>query len=668
MSKKSTILYLTFCLVFTHITLFSQGFLRVDGQKIVNDTDDNFIIRAYNVGGWLVQEGYMLQTGEKDAEHQIRAAIQDLVGEDRTNELYDLYQDNYVRKIDIDSLAAWGFNSIRLPMHWNKLISQIDPIQFDESGFQRLNDALDWCKQNNMYVILDLHAAPGGQSKGGIADYNPAIPYLWESEVMKTATVNLWREIARRYVNEPWIGGYDLINEPAEDLGPDAPALRELYIRITDAVREIDNNHIVYIEGNWYATTFDGLTPPWDDNMVYSFHKYWNQTDQGTIQYLLNIRSTHNRPLWLGETGENSNDWFRETVELMERNNIGWAFWPHKKIESISCPVNVRKVQGYNSITNYWNGNGTRPNEDYAYTVLTNQFNAMKLENCKIQPSVYKALTHPRPTESSPFVDHQVPGIIAGSDYDLGGQGVGYFDADYKNTGSGSYNQGWSYRNDGVDIESTTDFLGNGYNVGWISSGEWLKFTANIAESGYHKFNLSFAGTTSDGLAILNLGSDLLFNIDVPNTGGSQNWEIVSVDSVFLPAGVHTFQLRFFQTSSSGYFNYNYMEINSLVVSNEDESIYPTEFNLFQNYPNPFNPTTTVKYNLPETSKIQLNLYNSLGEKVKSVLNSEQSAGSYEYTLNGSDLSSGIYFLELQGQSLVERKSFRSTIKMMLMK
>ena len=47
--------------------------------------------------------------------------------------------------------------------------------------------------------------------------------------------------------------------------------------------------------------------------MVYSFHKYWNQTDQGTIKYLISIRSTYNRPLWLGETGENSNDWFRET-------------------------------------------------------------------------------------------------------------------------------------------------------------------------------------------------------------------------------------------------------------------------------------------------------------------------------------------------------------------
>ena len=104
--------------------LIAQGFLRVDGDKIVNDNDQNYILKGMNLGGWLVQEGYMLHTGEKDAEHQIREAIRELVGEERTVELYELYHKNYVRKIDIDSLAAWRFNSIRLPMHWNKLVLQ----------------------------------------------------------------------------------------------------------------------------------------------------------------------------------------------------------------------------------------------------------------------------------------------------------------------------------------------------------------------------------------------------------------------------------------------------------------------------------------------------------------------------------------------------------------
>jgi len=651
--------------------IFGQGFLRVDGQKIINDVNDNFILKGMGLGGWLVQEGYMLQTGVKDAEWQIREAIRDLVGEEKTVELYKLYHKNYVNKIDIDSLFAWGFNSIRLPMHWNKLISNIDPLTYNEEGFKTIDTLLTWCRENQMYLILDLHAAPGGQSKGGIADYNPSIPYLWESEQMKNVTVDLWKTLAQRYLNEEWIGGYDLINEPAEDLGVNAPALRDLYIRITNAIREVDNNHIVFIEGNWYATTFDGLMPPWDDNLVYSFHKYWNETDQGTIQYLLGFRNTYDRPLWLGETGENSNDWFRENVQLMANNNIGWAWWPHKKIENISSPLSAPKVEGYQQLLNYWNGSGSKPNDLYAYSVLVNQFNTLKFENCKIQSEVYNSLFEPQPSVSSPFVYHEIPGIIFGSDYDIGGQGVGYYDLAYKNTGGVSgpaYNSGYSYRNNGVDLENCLDFIRNGYNVGWIESGEWLKFTANIVDSGYYKIDFRFASTSDQGIFILDIDSKNLFSKTIPNSGGWQTWQTISQDSVLLPEGKHKLLLRFFLTGNSGGFNFNYIEFTSLVTDVSENNKLPQEYKLFQNYPNPFNPNSKIVYNIPETSEVQIVLFNSLGEKQETLVNSYQQAGKYEYNILGKNLSSGIYFCELNASSQITGKTHRSTIKMVLLK
>ena len=73
--------------------------------------------------------------------------------------------------------------------------------------------------------------------------------------------------------------------------------------------------------------------------MVYAFHKYWNETDQGTIQYLLNMRNDHNTPLWLGETGENSNPWYYETRQLAEQHEIGWNWWTHKKLETTRAPL-----------------------------------------------------------------------------------------------------------------------------------------------------------------------------------------------------------------------------------------------------------------------------------------------------------------------------------------
>ena len=106
------------------------------------------------------------------------------------------------------------------------------------------------------------------------------------------------------------IGGYDLINEPVLPGGVGLEEFRQLYIDITDAIREVDNNHIVYIEGNWYGTDFSGLTPPWDDNMSYSFHKYWGETSIGTIQSYISMSNQYDIPLWMGESGENSNHWY----------------------------------------------------------------------------------------------------------------------------------------------------------------------------------------------------------------------------------------------------------------------------------------------------------------------------------------------------------------------
>ena len=182
---------------------------------------------------------------------------------------------------------------------------------------------------------------------------------LWESDANKQKMVALWDKLAERYKNEEWIGGYDILNEPNWNLS--GSEIRNLYVQVTNAIRSHDTNHIIFIEGNWFANDYTGLTPPWDDNMVYSFHKYWNVNTQNTIQWVLDMRNQYNVPLWMGESGENSNVWFKEAISLFEDNDIGWAWWPWKRIETTVSSLSITSNSNYNAVVEYFKGNASAP-------------------------------------------------------------------------------------------------------------------------------------------------------------------------------------------------------------------------------------------------------------------------------------------------------------------
>jgi aryl-phospho-beta-D-glucosidase BglC (GH1 family) len=179
--------YLLFLFLVVTVSAFSQGFLHRNGQNIVDGNNKNILLRGLGLGGWMVQEGYMLQTQSfASPQYQIKTRIENLIGSADTEKFYATYKDNGVTKRDIDSLAAWGFNSIRLPMHYNLYTPSIQEekkgqVSWLEEGFVRTDSLLNWCAANKIYLILDLHATPGGQGKdAAISDYDDSKPSLWE--------------------------------------------------------------------------------------------------------------------------------------------------------------------------------------------------------------------------------------------------------------------------------------------------------------------------------------------------------------------------------------------------------------------------------------------------------------------------------------------------------
>lgn len=653
-----------FCLLLNTLAL-SKGFLKTQNTKIVNGNGEEVLLRGIGLGGWLLQEGYMIKTSAfANAEHQIRKNIENLIGAAKTDEFYSKYHENFITREDIDSITSWGFNSIRLPMHYNKLTPEDQPYVYTEEGFLTIDTLLSWCKANEIYLILDLHAAPGGQSDEPISDYDPSKPSLWESDLNKQRTVDLWKKLAQRYVDEEWIGGYDLINEPKWNLGTNNEPLRELYIQITDAIRDIDTNHIIFIEGNWFATNFTGLTPPWDNNMCYSFHKYWNENSQASIQGYLNLRN-YNVPLWNGESGENSNQWFAESIKLMEDNNVGWAWWTHKKIDNIAGPLSAVKLPQYQQLLDYWSGTGSKPSESFAYAALLAQADKLKISQCEFHPDMIDAMFRQvQENTSVPYKKNNIPGRIYMVNYDMGQNGVAYSDFENQNStgspGGQAWNNGGVYRNDGVDIERCSDNFTNGYNVGWIESGEWLKFTVDIEIAGVYSASIRLACANPGGKISLNLEDRALGKlIDVPVTGGWQNWQTVILDNVELPAGRHELSVKFY----FGGFNINFIEFFPNTVGIIENKKVPDSFELQQNTPNPFNNSTVIRYSIPEDSIVSLNVYSLTGELVDNLISEFQQSGNYTLNWDTKNINSGVYFYRISTST-----GFEKTKKAVLLK
>ena len=632
---------------------FSQGFLHTEGKEIVEGNGEPILLRGFGLGGWLVPEGYMLINRAWiegfESPTQIENHILDLIGEEKSKEFWEEYRKNFVSRTDIDQIAEWGFNHIRLPFHYKQFHTEDGSTPI---GYEIVDSLLSWCEPYNMYVILDMHCAPGAQNGGPISD-SDGIARLWLEEDKKELTVEIWREIAEYYSDNTLIGGYDLINEPVLPQGVTLSEFKQLYIDITQAIREVDQNHIVFIEGNWYGTDFSGLTPPWDDNMSYSFHKYWGETDISTIQSYITMRNTYDVPLWMGESGENSNSWYYEAlVKLLEENNIGWNFWCHKKADKITSPYSAIISPEYNSLLNYFEGTTFPPTAEEAEYALLTLTTHLKIENCAVNEGVIKCLTDPEyGSVSKPYRPHSIPGTIAAVHYDIGNWGVSYTDDNWYNNGDGGYNDGWSYRNDGVDVEKNTNPNGYPYNVGWTEVGEWIGYTVEDVTPGTYNINVSVASNGVAGMFFIQINGVNVSVVNVPaSTGGWYNWVDLTISDVEISSGDQFIRLQIVQ----GGFNIESITFES-VLSASNESLFSNQFKLETAYPNPFNNEIKIPYKSSSNDIISAKIFNLKGQTIVELYSGKKKAGDHYLTWNGlnnvrEEVPSGTYILVIDNE------------------
>nr|WP_321451544.1 cellulase family glycosylhydrolase [uncultured Carboxylicivirga sp.] len=550
-------------LLLCSIPMLSQGFLRAEGKEIVNDKGA-FLLKSIGTGNWMIQEGYMMQsTGANINTHtQFRNKLASVIGEEKTADFYKNWLANQFSKSDLDSMKQWGFNAVRPALHykWFTLPIQQEKRNSQEQlsntwlpkGFAMLDSLVSWCKANQMYVIFDMHGTPGGQGKdANISDYDPQYPSLWESKDNQKKLITLWKEIATRYKDEPWVGGYELINEPNWNVDQtgnqngcectDNEALWDLHQELIEAVREVDQKHLIFISGNCWGNNYNGFEnhslKDIDDNVALTFHKYWNTNHQNSITAWLEMRDKYNMPIWMSESGENSNQWFAEAIELFESNNIGWSWWPVKK-SRLNNVLRVATPQNYLQLIHSWEEGQTPLDADQTYKAVMDYAEAQKTENCIVGKDVIYALLHENSYQATePFKTHQLNTWIQCVDYDLGNEEAAYHDSVSQDIHNGDvkwsvWNSGNQYRNDGVDIG-----LNNGeYYVGWTEDNEWLQFTILIPQEGEYNIQLKAAGEAGV-VSVLADSKIVAENVWINETKDPFGWKTTKIKKVQLPKG-----------------------------------------------------------------------------------------------------------------------------------
>lgn len=387
-----------------HADVTPEDFIRIDGTDLVAPDGSVFFIKGTNLGNWLNPEGYMFGFSKTNSAGMIDQMFRELVGPDFTDEFWKLFKDNYITREDIEFIASTGSNTIRVPFHY-KLFTDEDymGLKSQQDGFKRLDDVIGWCREFGLYVILDMHDAPGGQTGDNIDD-SYGYPWLLESEASQQLFCDIWRDIADYYKNEPVILGYDLINEPIAPYFDNMDELNEklepLHKRVVAAIREVDTNHIILLGAPQWNGNFKPFKDwTYDDKLMWTCHRYGGDPIRPAIMNFIEFRDSTGLPMYMGEIGHNTYEWQETFCRTMIEANIGYTFWPYKKIRNscfsgITPPENWDKVVGFSEAprSTFSEIRAARPDQEIARKAMLDFIEASRFENCTPQDSYIKSL------------------------------------------------------------------------------------------------------------------------------------------------------------------------------------------------------------------------------------------------------------------------------------
>jgi aryl-phospho-beta-D-glucosidase BglC (GH1 family) len=386
--------------------LQAQGkFIHVDGPDLVQPNGERLFIQGTNLGNWLNPEGYMFGLKKTNSAWMIDLMLKEMVGPDATADFWHAFLTNYITKADIDFIAAQGANTVRLPFNY-KLFTDEDYM--GETGqkqpFLLMDRVVAWCKANGLYLILDMHDCPGSQTGDNIDD-GYGYPWLFESERSQQLFCDIWQQIARHYRDESTILGYELMNEPIahyfENKDSLYTLLQPLYKRAVKAIRTVDQNHVILLGGaHWNSFFFMFDDWMFDKNIMFTCHRYGGPATKEAIKEYIDFRDKTQLPMYMGEIGHNTMEWQAQFVEVMKQNNIGYTFWPYKKIDD-SCMMGIPRPEGWDSTivkfsetsrNSYQEWREARPRQAEALRLLMQYAENCRFDRCQPQTEYIQSM------------------------------------------------------------------------------------------------------------------------------------------------------------------------------------------------------------------------------------------------------------------------------------
>ena len=326
-------------------------FVVVKGTQLYQADGSSFTIKGVNLNHWLTPESYMF--GLKNISvTETDKAFRQILGDEYMNSWWKRFMENYFTLDDFLYLNSIGANTVRIPLTY-KMFNDTFYLYDNspEMGFEFIDKVVSWCKEAGLYLILDMHVAPGGQSGAPHIDDSDGYPKLFESEENMEEFCRIWKKIATRYADEPIILGYELLNEPIKkEYESLYPYLQPTFEKAAAAIREVDKNHILIIGG---ANFYDDFTPltnlGFDSKILMTRHRYGSTVVKGDAE----LRDKYGLPIFIGEFGHwnGGTDMTAQIVSNMKSSGIGYTYWPFKKMDNWESLLGFDTPEGWQQIS-----------------------------------------------------------------------------------------------------------------------------------------------------------------------------------------------------------------------------------------------------------------------------------------------------------------------------